>query len=162
MTRLHHFEDFPPGAVFRAGPILVDAARIKSFGVEFDPQPQHIDEEAAAASQFGELVASGWHTAAISMRLFIEALPPIPGGGMGTGVERLSWPRPVRPGDALRVTVEVTAARLSRSRPEKGLVTFQITTFNQRDEVVQSFATAVMVPRRAPSAPHDNIQGENA
>lgn len=149
MSEPHYFEDFAVGAVFRSGRRRIEADRIKAFAAEFDPQPQHLDEAAAAASQFGGLVASGWHTAAVSMTLFIaDALPPIPGGGMGTGVERLSWPRPVRPGDELRVEAEVTAARPSRTRPGKGLVTFRNTTFNQHDEIVQLCTTTAMVPRR--------------
>ncbi len=149
MTEPRYFEDFAVGSVFRSGRRRMDAQRIKAFAAEFDPQPQHLDEDAAAGSQFGELVASGWHTAAVSMHLFIaEALPPIPGGGMGTGVEHLAWPRPVRPGDELRLEAEVTAARPSRSRPGQGLVTFRNTTLNQRDEVVQVLTTTVLVPRR--------------
>lgn len=148
MAEPYHFEDFAAGAVFRSGRRRVDAARIKTFAAEFDPQPQHLDETGAASSQFGELVASGWHTASLSMRLFTEAVPPVPGGGMGLGVERLVWPRPVRPGDELRVEAEVTDTRPSRSRPDKGVVTLRVTTLNQRDETVQSFTTAVLVPRR--------------
>lgn len=152
MAEPHYFEDFAVGAVFRSGGRRMEAERIKTYGAEFDPQPQHLDEQAAAGSQFGELVASGWHTASVTMRLFTEALPPIPGGGMGTGVEQLAWPRPVRPGDELRVEVEVTAARPSRSRAGKGLVTLRTTTLNQRDEVVQVFTSAVLMPRRAQEA----------
>lgn len=148
MAEPYHFEDFAAGSVFRSGGRHVDAERIKAFAAEFDPQPQHLDEEAAATSQFGELVASGWHTAALSMRLFTEAVPPVPGGGMGLGVERLVWPCPVRPGDELRVEVEVTDVRPSHSRPDKGVVALRVTTLNQRDETVQSFTTAVLVPRR--------------
>jgi acyl dehydratase len=96
MTREHHFEDFAVGQKFRSRPFRMEKDRMIEFAKEFDPQPQHADEEAAASSQFGQLVASGWHTAAVSMRLFIsDALPPIAGGGQGAGIDGLAWPAPV-------------------------------------------------------------------
>jgi acyl dehydratase len=152
MTRDHHFEDFTVGQTFRSRPHRMERDRMVAFAEEFDPQPQHLSEEAAAASQFGQLVASGWHTAAVSMRLLIaDALPPIAGGGQGAGMDALAWPRPVRPGDELRVEAEVTAARPSRSRPGKGLITVRVTTLNQDGEAVQTVAHTVMMPRRAPA-----------
>lgn len=149
MSEGHYYEDFAVGQKFHSRPFRMEADRITAFAEEFDPQPQHLSERTAATSQFGELVASGWHTAAVSMRLFIvEALPPIAGGGQGAGLEALAWPRPVRPGDELHVEAEVIAARLSRSRPEKGLVTVRSITLNQNDEVVMAVTHTVMVPRR--------------
>lgn len=151
MTRERHFEDFAVGQTFRSQPHRMELDRIVAFAREFDPQPQHLGEDAAAASQFGRLVASGWHTAAVSMRLFIsDALPPIAGGGQGAGMDGLAWPRPVLPGDELRVEAEVTAARPSRSRPDKGLITVRVTTLNQDGEAVQTVSHTVMVPRRPP------------
>jgi acyl dehydratase len=150
MTREYHFEDFAVGQTFRSGSFRMERDRMVAFAQEFDPQPQHVSEEAAAASQFGELVASGWHTAAVSMRLFIsEALPPIAGGAQGAGVDALAWPRPVRPGDELHVEAEVVAARPSRSRPDKGILSVRNTTFNQDGEVVHTATHTTMVPRKA-------------
>ena len=152
MSKERHYEDFAVGEKFRSRPFRVEKDRIMSFAAEFDPQPQHLNEEAAATSQFGRLVASGWHTAAVSMRLFItEALPPIAGGGQGVGMDALAWPRPVQPGDELQVEAEVTAARPSRSQPDKGLITVRVTTSNQDGEIAQTVSHTVMVPRRAHS-----------
>jgi acyl dehydratase len=149
MNEGHYYEDFAVGQKFHSRPFRIEKDRMIAFAEEFDPQPQHVSEQTAATSQFGQLVASGWHTAAVSMRLFVnEALPPLAGGGQGVGVEALAWPRPVRPGDALRVETEVVATRVSRSRRDKGLVTVRNTTLNQNDEVVQTMSTTFMVPRR--------------
>lgn len=150
MTREYHYDDFAAGQTFRSRTFRMERDRIVAFAREFDPQPQHVDEEAAASSQFGQLVASGWHTAAVSMRLFIaEALPPIAGGGQGAGIDGLAWPNPVRPGDDLRIEAEVVGARTSRSRPDKGLVTLRVVTLNQDGATVMSATHTVMVPRRA-------------
>jgi acyl dehydratase len=149
MSEDHYYEDFTVGRKFHSRPFRMEKDRITAFAEEFDPQPQHLSEEAAATSQFGELVASGWHTAAVSMRLFItEAMPPIAGGGQGAGIEGLGWPHPVRPGDELRVEAEVVGARISRSRPEKGLITLRVTTLNQNGATVMTATHTVMMPRR--------------
>jgi acyl dehydratase len=142
------FEDFTVGQMFRSEPVRVDRERVVAFAQEFDPQPQHLSEEAAAATHFGQLVASGWHTAAISMSLFVQNLPPVSGGTQGVGVDSIAWSRPVRPGDLLRVETEVTATRVSRSRPDKGLVTVRDKTFNQDGELVQTISHTFMAPRR--------------
>ena len=144
-----HFEDFAVGQRFRSGSFRMERDRITAFAEEFDPQPQHLSEQAAASSHFGELVASGWHTASVTMRLFIaDALPPIAGGGQGIGIEGLSWLRPVRPGYQLLVEAEVIAARPSRSRPDKGLLKIRTNTLNQRGELVMTATHTVMLPRR--------------
>ncbi|SUE42703.1 MaoC family dehydratase [Roseomonas gilardii] len=149
MREPHYFEDFAAGQVFRSGPYRMERDAIIAFAREFDPQPQHLGEAEAARSQFGQLVASGWHTAAVSMRLFIQdALPPIAGGGQGLGLENLVWVRPVRPGDELHVVVEVLSMRPSRSRPDRGIMKARITTKNQAEEVVQSTITSALVPCR--------------
>src|SRR4051812_24135837 len=149
VSMAYYYEDFAIGQRFSSNTCRMDKKRMMAFAAEFDPQPQHISERDAEHSQFGALVASGWHTAAVSMRLFIaEALPPIAGGGQGLGIEALSWPHPVHPGDELRVVTEVTATRPSRSRPDKGLVTVRNTTTNQHDEVVQTLSTTIIVPRK--------------
>ncbi len=149
MIKDHYFEDFAVGQVFRSEPVRVEKERLVAFAQEFDPQPQHLSEAAAAATHFGQLVASGWHTAAISMRLFVQNLPPIAGGSQGLGVDSIVWPRPVRPGDELRVETEVTALRPSRSRPSKGLITIRDRTFNQDGELVQTICHSFMAPRRS-------------
>ena len=143
------YDDFAVGQTFRSRSMTIDRARIIAFGEEFDPQPQHLTDDAAAASQFGELVASGWHTGALSMRLYIDALPAIEGGGQGAGLEGLAWPNPVRPGDDLHLDIEVVDKRESRSRADRGIVKLNAVTRNQRDEIVQQVTHVVMVPRRS-------------
>lgn len=144
-----HYDDFQPGQSFTSGRIAMTRERIIQFGEEFDPQPQHMSEEAAATSNFGELIASGWHTACVSMRLQYEAaFCRIANGGMGAEVAKLAWLRPVRPGDELYVTVEVSEMRQSRSRPDRGIITFLTTTFNQHDQPVETMLGTVIVPRR--------------
>jgi len=143
-----YFEDFTVGQTFGSGRILVEPERIKSFAAEFDPQPFHLDEAAAGRSIFGGLAASGWHTAALTMRLLVDGGAPIAGGIIGAGTDELRWPRPVRPGDELRVESEVLEVRPSRSRPQQGLVKLRTTTLNQNDEPVQVMVANLLVPRR--------------
>ncbi len=148
-----YYEDFQPGQRFTSRTVTMTRERIVAYAEEFDPQPQHLGEDAAKASQFGELVASGWHTASLSMRLQYEAgLGRIRGGGMGAQVDKLSWPRPVRPGDALHVVLEVKDMRPSRSRPDRGIITFHTTTLNQNGETVQTMVGVVLTPRRPEAA----------
>ena len=145
-----HLEDFEAGQVFRGSTrIRVDADAIKAFAADFDPQPFHLDEAAAKNSIFGGLAASGWHTAAMTMRLLTEGEFQVAGGLIGLGLKELRWPRPVRPGDELRVEVEILAVRESQSRPEQGLVTTKTTTLNQHGETVQEFVNTLIVPRRS-------------
>jgi acyl dehydratase len=145
-----YLEDFEAGQVFRGStPIRVDAGSIKAFAADFDPQPFHLDEAAAKNSIFGGLAASGWHTAAMTMRLLTESEFQVAGGLIGLGLKELRWPRPVRPGDELRVEVEIIAVRESQSRPEQGLVTTKTTTLNQHGEPVQEFVNTLIVPRRS-------------
>ena len=144
-----YLEDFALGQTFTSGVARMDKARMIAFAEEFDPQVAHIDEQGARATQFGRLVASGWHTAAVAMRLMIaDALPPIEGGGVGAGVEQLSWPAPVLPDDELRLTAEVTGNRALRSRPGKGIVTVRVELANQADVVVLRMVTSMVVPAR--------------
>jgi acyl dehydratase len=142
-----YFEDLPVGCRVTTQSLAVDAAEIKAFASRFDPQPFHLDEGAARESFFGELVASGWHTAALTMRLLVTSGLPIAGGVIGAGGE-IQWPRPVRPGDVLSVVAEVVAAVPSRSRPERGMVTIRSETLNQKGEVVQVMSARLVVPRR--------------
>ena len=149
---LLYLEDLAVGRRFASTSLTVSADAIKAFGAEFDPQPFHLDEAAAARSLFKGLAASGWHTAALTMRLLVTSGLPIAGGVIGAGVE-VSWPRPVRPDDALRVEGEVLEARPSRSRPEQGWVRFRATTLNQKDEPVQVLIANLVVPVRSTAAP---------
>lgn len=142
------FEDFEVGQIFRSGAIEVTAERIKSFAAEFDPQPFHLDEKAAQESLFAGLAASGWHTAALTMRLLVDSELKIAGGTIGAGGEELKWPRPVRPGDRLRIEAEVLDLRASRSRPTLGIMKIRLTTLNQNGEPVQISTPALMVRRR--------------
>jgi acyl dehydratase len=142
------FEDFVVGQTFHSGTKEITAERIKSFAAEFDPQPFHLDEDAAKDSLFGGLAASGWHTAAVTMRLLVDSDLKVAGGTIGAGGEDLRWLRPVRPGDVLRIEAEVTEVRPSRSRPELGIVKIRLTTLNQRGEAVQISSPALMVRRR--------------
>ncbi|HXU62282.1 MAG TPA: MaoC family dehydratase [Polyangia bacterium] len=132
-----------------AGPTApLTAEQIKAFAGQFDPQPFHLDEEAAKRSIFKGLAASGWHTASLTMRLFVESDVQPVGGYVGLGGEELRWPRPTRPGDTLRVEIQVMETRPSKSHPDAGIVKLQITTFNQNDEVVQIARPVMMVPKR--------------
>jgi acyl dehydratase len=143
---LLYLDDLQVGQRFTSRTHRVDEAEIKAFASQFDPQPFHLDENAAKASLFSGLVASGWHTAAMTMRLLVEELP-LAGGVIGAGGE-LSWPRPTRPGDILRVEIEIVEIIPSRSRPDRGVVVTRVVTRNQRDEVVQILVAKLVVPRR--------------
>ena len=151
-TKLY-LEDFCVGQVFRSGNRVITEPEIKAFAKEYDPQPFHLDDEAAKATMFGGLAASGWHTMAITMRLLVDGGAPIAGGIIGAGAEELRWPRPVRPGDELTVESEVLEIRPSRSRPTQGLIKMRSTTLNQNGEPVQVFTANLLVPRR-PDAAH--------
>jgi acyl dehydratase len=143
-----YLDDLAVGQRFVTGAYTVTPEEVQRFAVAYDPQPFHLDEDAARASPFEGIVLSGWHTAAISMRLFVEQGPPFAGGLIGLGGE-ISWPRPTRPNDVLRLTTEIVEVRPSRSRPDRGVVTVRNETRNQRDEVVQLFIGKILVPRRA-------------
>ncbi len=143
------FEDMRAGQVLRsARAIVVDGDAIVAFARQYDPQPAHLGEASALDSLLGVFCASGWHTGSVTMRLIFETLH-VARGGMGAGIERLRWVRPVLAGDALRVTIEVLAVRESRSRPDSGVVTYRCTTLNQHDAPVQEFTTTILMPRRA-------------
>jgi acyl dehydratase len=150
MTR-RYLEDFAVGQKFGSGRLTIDEQRIKSFAAEFDPQPFHLDDEAARGSIFGGLAASGWHTAALTMRLLVESDLKPAGGIIGAGFDEFRWPRPVRPGDELHLESEVLEVRPSKSRPEQGMIKVRTTTLNQNDEAVQISVGNLVVPRRAQS-----------
>jgi acyl dehydratase len=143
-----YLEDFAPGQKFGSGRLRVEAERIKSFAAEFDPQVFHLDEAAARDTLFGGLAASGWHTAAITMRLLVDGELKPAGGLVGAGFDEFSWPRPVRPGDELRVESEILDVRASKSRPGQGLIKVRTTTLNQNGDPVQITVGNVVVPRR--------------
>jgi acyl dehydratase len=147
-----YLEDFQVGQRFTSATHRMDTEEIKAFARQFDPQPFHLDEAAAKRSIFGGLVASGWHTAAVSMRLQVESGLPVAGGMIGIGGE-MSWPQPTRPGDVLRVVSEIKEVTPSRSRPDRGTVRVRSETRNQRDEVVQILDAKLLVPRRSTAAP---------
>jgi acyl dehydratase len=146
---VRYLEDFEPGQKFGSGRLAVEAARVKSFAAEFDPQPFHLDEEAARQSLFGGLAASGWHTAAMTMRLLVESDLKPAGGIIGAGFDEFRWPKPVRPGDELHLHIEVIETRASKSRPDQGLIKIRTTTLNQNEEPVQVSVGNLIVLRRA-------------
>ena len=148
MSQVHYFEDFVVGQLFNTSRLKVDADQIKAFARQFDPQPFHLDEEAAKASVFRGLAASGWHTAALTMRLMADGEFKPAGGIIGVGFDELSWSRPVRPGDELHAKSEILEIRPSKSRNDRGLIRVRTTTYNQNDEAVQSFVGNLIVPRR--------------
>src|SRR5580658_6803895 len=139
-------EDLVIGQRFTSAAQSVSAAEITEFAARYDPQPFHLDDAAATGTLFAGLAASGWHTAAMSMRLIIDSVP-IAGGIIGTGGE-LTWPRPTRPGDTLHVETEVLEITPSRSRPDRGTAIIRCTTLNQHGEPVQTFTPKIVVPRR--------------
>lgn len=150
MSEPLYYEDFSVGQQFgSARSYVIEKDDALAFAREFDPQAQHTDEEGAKKSLFGELVVSGWHTAAASMRLKTETeLFKVADGVVGMGLESVRWPIPTRPGDALRITITILAMRASTSRPDKGIIKYKVETFNQRGELAMEMITSVMVPRR--------------
>ena len=141
-----HLEDLRVGQRFSSGTHALDEAQIKSFARQFDPQPFHVDADQARDTLFGGLAASGWHTAAITMRLMVGGVP-LAGGIIGAGGE-INWPKPTRPGDILHVESEIVEITPSRSRPDRGTVTVRSETLNQRGETVQVLTAKLIVPRR--------------
>jgi len=148
MKRKLYLEDLSVGDRFQSGEHAMDAAQIKAFALQFDPQPFHTDEEAAKHTFFGGLAASGWHTAAVTMKLLVESGIPLAEGVIGSGGE-LQWPKPTRPGDVLHVVSEVMDITASRSKPGRSMVTMQCRTLNQRGEVLQYFSPKLLVHARA-------------
>ena len=143
-----YLEDFAVGQTFGSGRLRVDKEQIKTFAAEFDPQPFHLDEERARDTIFQGLAASGWYTAALTMRLLVESEFKPAGGIVGVGFDEFRWPRPVRPGDALHLESEILEVRPSKSRPGQGLLKVRTTTLNQNSEPVQILIANLVVPRR--------------
>ena len=142
-----YLDDLHVGQRFTSGAHRLDEAQIKAFALQFDPQPFHTDKHAAERTFFKGLAASGWHTAAITMRLNVDSGPPLAGGFVGAGGE-LSWPAPTRPGDVLHVESEVVEVTPSRSRPDRGTIVLLSRTINQRGDVVLIQKARLVVPRK--------------
>jgi acyl dehydratase len=143
-----YLDDLSVGQRFASATHTIDEAQIKAFALQFDPQPFHTDNETAKDTLFKGLAASGWHTAAITMRLNVETGLPLAGGIIGAGGE-INWPAPTRPGDTLHVESEVLEITPSRSKPDRGIAVIVSRTINQRGEVVQFLKAKLVVPRRA-------------
>jgi acyl dehydratase len=146
-----YFEDYTPGTVFEGGPIVVDEAEIVAFAQRYDPQSFHVDAVAAADSIFGGLIASGWHTVGLAMRLLVAHYLSEASSLGSPGIDELRWWKPVRPADELRVRVSVVEARRSRSKPDRGLVRSLIVVTNQRSEEVLTMQAMNLMRLRDPS-----------
>ena len=145
MSEDRWFEDYVPGAVHDLGSVVLDEEEVIAFARQFDPQPFHLDKERAEKSAFGGLIASGWHTACIAMRLIVDRYLSEVSSEGSPGIDELRWLRPVRPGDQLKVRITVLDAKRSRSRPERGIVRSQIDTLNQDGEVVMHLTSAMFI-----------------
>ena len=142
-----YFEDYTPGHVYEFGAITVSEAQIIDFARQFDPQYFHIDPERAKASRFGGIVASGWHTISLAMRLCVDHYLSHVASLASPGVDEIRWPNPVRPGDTLKIRVTILEARPSRSKPDRGIVRANVEAINQRDELVLSMTTVSFLAR---------------
>jgi len=144
-----YFEDYIPGAVFEYGEIRVEEAEILEFARRFDPQDMHVDPEAAKRGRFGGLIASGWHTGAMMMRLLADNFLPKGASLASPGIDELRWLFPVRPGDVLRIRVTVLEATPSRSKPDRGMVRTLIEVLNQDGKIVMSLKPMNIIARRS-------------
>jgi acyl dehydratase len=149
LTKERYFEDYIPGTVFEHGEIRVDEVEILEFARRFDPQDMHVDPEAAKRGRFGGLIASGWHTGAMMMRLLADNFLPKGASLASPGIDELRWLRPVRPGDVLRIRVTVLEATPSRSKPDRGMVRTFIEVLNQQEDVVMSLKPMNIIARRS-------------
>ena len=157
MSDLLYLDDLAIGQRFGSATKVVDESEITSFAKLFDPQPFHLDREAATNSRFGGLVASGWHTGAMTMRLLVDSEFRVAGGIAGTGFDEFRWITPVHPGDTLRLETEVIDVRRSTRKPAQGLVKVRITTLNQNSEPVQILLANLSVPCRSASSIPENV-----
>ncbi|HYD19386.1 MAG TPA: MaoC family dehydratase [Patescibacteria group bacterium] len=142
------FEDLAPGQHYAAGPVEVTEADVLAFGRKFDPQDFHTDPALAKDTMFGGLIASGWHTAALTMRMIVAAMPKMKGGMVGVAVEKMNWLRPVRPGDTLTYKGEITDLFPLAPDATRGTFRVKSTTFNQKGKAVLYMETLVSAPRR--------------
>ncbi len=150
MSSQRYLEDFAPGQRFAGGAVTVEAEAIMAFARQFDPQPFHTDPVTAEATFFKGLAASGWHTAALTMRMLVDSGLGISWGIIGREVEQICWPRPTRPGDRLRIESEVVEVRRSRTKPDMGTARIRTETYNQDNQIVQTMVAALIVPTRQP------------
>ena len=148
MTDYLYMEDCQIGQKFTAGPVTMTEADIIAYARQFDPQDFHTDPEKAKDTMFQGLAASGWHTASVTMRLILMAVPPMKGGMVGRQVEKMGWPRPVRPGDQLSLECEIVEMRPSSKDPSRGIARTRNTTRNQDGKVVMEMDTVIFIPRR--------------
>jgi len=148
MSAYVYMEDCRLGQKFTAGPITVTAEEIIAYAKQFDPQDFHTDPVKAKNTVFGELVASGWHTASLTMRMIVDSMPKMEGGMVGRHIENMNWPRPVRPGDQLSYEAEILDMRASGSNPKRGVLRIRNTTRNQKGETVMEMESIVFIPRR--------------
>ena len=149
MKKQLYFENFAVGEVITSDSYTITKEHALAFAQEYDPQVQHLDENAASETLLGQFIVSGWQTAAISMRLkMTSAFAQTPEGIIGMGLEQVRWPRPVFPGDTLHIEITILEMRLSASRPNRGVAKYQLQTFNQKNELVMEMVTAVLMPRK--------------
>ena len=146
-----YFEDYTEGASYRYGPVTVSREELLTFAAAYDPQPMHVDEAAAAAGPWGDLIASGWHTVALLMRLYVDNFLSPVSALVSPGVDELRWRLPVRPGDALTAQVTILETKRSRSQPMQGALRVRIEGFNQNDDLVASFIGVTFMKCRAPA-----------
>jgi acyl dehydratase len=147
MTKERYFDDLKVGDHFKSEPLEVTEKQVIEFAHKFDPQMFHLTRKSAERTIFKGLIASGWHTGAMTMRLFVQTLN-FTEGAIGLGVDELRWPNAVRPGDDLKVETEILELRPSRSKPDYGIIRLRNVTTNQRGEIVQTMTASAMVPRR--------------
>ena len=145
--KLYFLEDLSLGQTFQSGAHKIETEEIKAFARQYDPQPFHLDEESAKGTFFDGLAASGWHVAAITMKLLAGGGAPFAGGVIGGGGE-IAWPKPTRPGDVLQVTSEIVAITPSRSKPDRGMITLRSETRDQNGGIAQVLTAKLIVPRR--------------
>jgi len=145
---MRYFEDVAVGDKFHTGEHEMTAEEIVAFGRQYDPQAFHTDAVAAEKTLFGRLVASGWHTAAVTMRLMVRSDMQLDGGVIGQSVDVIRWPRPVLPGDRLRVTMEVVDKHESPHRPDRGIIKLRSRTLNQHGKIVQDMTASLLIARR--------------
>ncbi|WP_353857646.1 MaoC family dehydratase [Azospirillum formosense] len=150
---MRYLDDLTPGDRFTGGPVTVTEEDIVAFARQFDPQPFHLDPEAARDSLFGGLAASGWHTAGLTMRMIVTGDGALAGGFVGMGVEDIRWPKPTRPGDALRIESEILEVRVSAKRADRGIARVRTTTLNQDGAIVQQMTANLLVLRRPAADP---------
>ena len=143
-----YYEDYIIGNIYKTSAAFVDETAIKAFAEKYDPQPHHLDDEAGRKTLVGGLVASGWQTAALTMKLLVESDFTPDCGFIGAGFDELSWPSPLRPNDKIYATAEVLSARISKSRPSHGILKVRIHTYNQKNELVQKQVVNLFVPRK--------------